>query len=208
MGIVAMETATAVPDRRGPVAAGAAPTKRRSARPRNTAIAGLTLGFLTWQVAFMSVGGKWFGMGMSKQWNGVPDAFRFFITLPLVLVYLTMNNDRIDETRVAPNGWTSGRLPASSHPAINRGWTRIAGFTTPSVRFAHGRKPPRPAPAAGRSRRVRSCSTSRCSNGSCATCSHTACRSPRSAPTTSRRSWRNSTVPAHPVRRRACAMRS
>ena len=60
---------------------------------KSWAIAGLTLGFLTWQVAFMSVGGEWFGMWMSKQWNGVPDAFRFFITLLLVLVYLTMDND-------------------------------------------------------------------------------------------------------------------
>ena len=41
------------------------------------AVAGLSLGFLTWQVAFMSVGGEWFGMWMSKQWNGMPDAFRF-----------------------------------------------------------------------------------------------------------------------------------
>nr|WP_279512547.1 DUF2165 family protein [Burkholderia pyrrocinia] len=32
--------------------------------------------------------GEWFGMWMSKQWNGVPDAFRFFITLLLVLVCL------------------------------------------------------------------------------------------------------------------------
>lgn len=57
------------------------------------AIAGLTLGFLTWQVGFMSVGGEWFGMWMSKEWNGVPDAFRFFVTLLLVLIYLTMDND-------------------------------------------------------------------------------------------------------------------
>ena len=36
-----------------------------------------------------------------EKWNGVPDAFRFFITLLLVLVYLTMNNDGIDDTRHA-----------------------------------------------------------------------------------------------------------
>ncbi|GAA0589466.1 DUF2165 domain-containing protein [Paenochrobactrum glaciei] len=57
---------------------------------KNWAIAGLTLGFLTWQVAFMSVGGEWFGMWMSKQWNGVPDAFRFFITIIAVLIYLVL----------------------------------------------------------------------------------------------------------------------
>lgn len=57
-------------------------------KSKNLAVIGLTLGFLTWQVAFMSVGGEWFGMWMSKQWNGVPDAFRFFITIILVLIYL------------------------------------------------------------------------------------------------------------------------
>lgn len=57
---------------------------------KNWAIAGLTLGFLTWQVAFMSVGGEWFGMWMSKQWNGVPDAFRFFITIIAVLIYVVL----------------------------------------------------------------------------------------------------------------------
>lgn len=64
---------------------------------KNWAIAGLTLGFLTWQVAFMSIGGEWFGMWMSTQWNGVPNAFRFFITLLMVLIYLTMDNDALPE---------------------------------------------------------------------------------------------------------------
>ncbi|WP_269502370.1 DUF2165 family protein [Burkholderia sp. IMCC1007] len=68
---------------------------------KSCAIGGLTLAFLTWQVGFMSVGGEWFGMWMSKQRNGVPDAFRFFITLLLVLVYLTMNNDGVDGTDAA-----------------------------------------------------------------------------------------------------------
>ncbi len=70
-------------------------------RNRSYAIAGPTLGLLTWQVGFVSVGGDWSGMRMSKRWNGVPDAFRFFITLLLVLVDLTMRNDGIDETRAA-----------------------------------------------------------------------------------------------------------
>src|SRR5690606_15213368 len=32
---------------------------------KSIAIAGLTLGFLLWQVGFMSIGGEWFGMWMS-----------------------------------------------------------------------------------------------------------------------------------------------
>lgn len=66
-------------------------------RAKHWSIAGLTLGFLTWQVAFMSIGGEWFGMWMSKQWNGVPDAFRFFITLLMVLIYVSLRNDDLAE---------------------------------------------------------------------------------------------------------------
>jgi predicted small integral membrane protein len=54
------------------------------------AIGGLTLGFLTWQFGFMTIGGEWFGMWMSPKWNGVPDAFRFFVTILMVLIYLIL----------------------------------------------------------------------------------------------------------------------
>src|SRR5690606_23895307 len=64
-------------------------------RAKNIAIVGLTLGFLVWQVGFMSIGGEWFGMWMSQQWNGVPDAFRFFITIGVVLIYLVQRDDEI-----------------------------------------------------------------------------------------------------------------
>ncbi|MEM5432300.1 MULTISPECIES: DUF2165 family protein [Cupriavidus] len=66
-------------------------------RAKGFTIAGLTLGFLTWQVAFMSIGGEWFGMWMSKQWNGMPDAFRFFITILSVLIFVSQDNDALDK---------------------------------------------------------------------------------------------------------------
>ena len=54
-------------------------------RAKRTAIAGLTVGFLLWLVGFMAVGGEWFGMWMSQQWNGVPSAFRYLmVTLGVV----------------------------------------------------------------------------------------------------------------------------
>jgi predicted small integral membrane protein len=59
-------------------------------RAKGIAAAGLTLGFLVWQVGFMSIGGEWFGMWMSSKWNGVPDAFRFFVTILMVLIYLVL----------------------------------------------------------------------------------------------------------------------
>lgn len=106
IGIIALETTTAVLCWIGGwrlLQARQAGTRAFRAA-KSWAVAGLTLGFLTWQVGFMSVGGEWFGMWMSKQWNGVPDAFRFFITLLLVLVYLTMDNDAIQEEDKAAQG--------------------------------------------------------------------------------------------------------
>jgi len=64
---------------------------------KRLAIAGLAIGFLVWHVAFMSVGGEWFGMWMSQQWNGIPSAYRFFITILVVLVFLVMPDVDVDE---------------------------------------------------------------------------------------------------------------
>jgi predicted small integral membrane protein len=59
-------------------------------RVKGVAVAGLLVGFLLWQVGFMSIGGEWFGMWMSAQWNGVPGAFRFVATIALVLIFVAM----------------------------------------------------------------------------------------------------------------------
>lgn len=64
-------------------------------RSKAWAIAGLTVGFLVWQVGFMSLGGEWFGMWMSKQWDGVPDAYRFFMTIMVVLIYLCLRDEEL-----------------------------------------------------------------------------------------------------------------
>ena len=59
-------------------------------RAKAVAVAGLTLGFLVWQVGFMSIGGEWFGMWMSSQWNGVEAAFRFVATIGVVLIFVAI----------------------------------------------------------------------------------------------------------------------
>jgi predicted small integral membrane protein len=60
------------------------------ARRKAVAVAGLTLGFLTWQVGFMAIGGEWFGMWQSSVWNGEQSAFRFHMTIVAVLIYLAL----------------------------------------------------------------------------------------------------------------------
>ena len=64
-------------------------------RAKTYAVAGLTFGFLLWQVGFMTVGGEWFGMWQSQQWNGVPSAFRFVMVIAVVLIFVAMRDDEI-----------------------------------------------------------------------------------------------------------------
>ena len=55
---------------------------------KNWAIAGASLGFLIWFLGFMVVGGEWFSMWQSAQWNGQEPAFRFYVTMLLVLLWV------------------------------------------------------------------------------------------------------------------------
>jgi len=57
---------------------------------KGLAVIGLTLGALIWLVGFMAIGGEWFGMWMSGQWNGVESAFRFSALILAVLIYVTI----------------------------------------------------------------------------------------------------------------------
>ncbi len=58
---------------------------------------GLTLGFLLWQTGFMTIGGEWFGMWQSKQWDGVPSAFRFVMVIIAVLTFVVLpDSERLD----------------------------------------------------------------------------------------------------------------
>ena len=55
-------------------------------RAKTLAIAALTLGMLMWLVAFLTVGGEWFLMWQSRQWNGQDTAFRMFTVIGVVLL--------------------------------------------------------------------------------------------------------------------------
>jgi predicted small integral membrane protein len=59
-------------------------------RAKTFAIQGLTFGFLVWQVGFQSIGGECFGMWRSTTWNGEDSAFRDYITILAVLIYVTL----------------------------------------------------------------------------------------------------------------------
>jgi len=75
--------------RRAPAA-----TFRRAGR---LAVAGLTVGVLLWLGGFMAIGGEWFGMWMSTQWNGLASAFRFVVVLLAALICLGQRDDELDD---------------------------------------------------------------------------------------------------------------
>ncbi|GAB2557982.1 DUF2165 family protein [Rhodanobacter koreensis] len=66
-------------------------------RARRFAVAGLTAGLLLWLGGFMAIGGEWFGMWMSTQWNGLASAFRYVVVLLLALSYLGQHDDELDD---------------------------------------------------------------------------------------------------------------
>ena len=65
-------------------------------RAKAWSIAGLTLGFLVWQLGFMTIGGEWFAMWQSAKWNGVPSAFRFAVVIVAVLIFVSMRDEEIE----------------------------------------------------------------------------------------------------------------
>jgi predicted small integral membrane protein len=52
------------------------------------AIAGAGMGFGVWFVGFLLVGGEWFQMWQSREWNGQQAAFRFVMVILAVLIFL------------------------------------------------------------------------------------------------------------------------
>lgn len=48
------------------------------------------LGFLVWFLGFSVVGGEWFAMWQSHDWNGQEPAFRFYITMLAVCIFVAM----------------------------------------------------------------------------------------------------------------------
>jgi predicted small integral membrane protein len=65
---------------------------------KRTGTLALTAGLLLWLVAFLSIGGEWFLMWQSKQWNGQEAAFRMFTVEALILAIVLMPEPAI-ETR-------------------------------------------------------------------------------------------------------------
>jgi predicted small integral membrane protein len=59
-------------------------------------VVGAGLGFLLWFTGFMVVGGEWFATWQSKVWNGQASAFRFYITLLAVVIFVNQPDGELN----------------------------------------------------------------------------------------------------------------
>ena len=51
------------------------------------------LGFIVWFFGFVVIGGEWFQMWQSSQWNGQQAAFRFYLTILAVLIFVMQKDE-------------------------------------------------------------------------------------------------------------------
>ena len=66
-------------------------------------IAAATLAFLVWFFGFMVVAGEWFAMWQSQTWNGQEAAFRFYMAVLAVLIFINQpDGDLAPAPRRAP----------------------------------------------------------------------------------------------------------
>jgi predicted small integral membrane protein len=65
-------------------------------RAKRFVYVGAGLGFLIWFFGFMVVGGEWFAMWQSATWNGQQAAFRFYVTLLAVLLFVNQDDPELD----------------------------------------------------------------------------------------------------------------
>jgi predicted small integral membrane protein len=68
-------------------------------RSKRFVFVGAGLGFLVWFFGFIVVGGEWFAMWQSNLWNGQQAAFRFYVTLLGVLVFVNQEDPELGSRR-------------------------------------------------------------------------------------------------------------
>jgi predicted small integral membrane protein len=85
-------------------------------RAKSVAVAGLSLGLFMWLFAFLAVGGEWFLMWQSKNWNGQEAAFRMFTVLGIVLLLVAQPDKETDPGSHGSTGARSSSARTDGHP--------------------------------------------------------------------------------------------
>lgn len=55
---------------------------------KSIAVVALTFSLLMWLVGFLVIGGEWFTMWQSRDWNGQQEAFRMFVVVGIILLLI------------------------------------------------------------------------------------------------------------------------
>jgi predicted small integral membrane protein len=69
---------------------------------KSLVVAAATLAFLVWFFGFMVVAGEWFAMWQSQTWNGQEAAFRFYMAVLGVLIFVALPDSDPDGTPARP----------------------------------------------------------------------------------------------------------
>jgi len=83
-------------------------------------IAAAALAFLVWFFGFMVVAGEWFAMWQSATWNGQDAAFRFYMAVLAVLIFVNQPDGDLVEAASAPARATPKRRRTDATPKRRR----------------------------------------------------------------------------------------
>ena len=62
-------------------------------------VAGCLLAFLVWFFGFMVIAGEWFAMWQSATWNGQDAAFRVYVTVLAVLIFVNQPDGDLNQAK-------------------------------------------------------------------------------------------------------------
>lgn len=72
-------------------------------------LTGCGVGFMVWFFGFMVIGGEWFVMWQSPHWNGQQAAFRFYMAILGVMIFVNQPDRDLSEQEVARNILSTSR---------------------------------------------------------------------------------------------------
>ena len=104
-----------IPRRSHPPVPGARTRRRKSStRPRSTRSRPACSAFLVWFFGFMVVAGEWFAMWQSTTWNGQEAAFRFYVAVLGVLIFVNQPDGELPG--FVPPPWGPRAAAAPTNP--------------------------------------------------------------------------------------------
>ena len=71
-------------------------------RAKSLGLVGYGISLLLWYLAFMTIGGQWFAMWQSDQWNGQDAAGRLFFIMGIGMIFLSLRDDELDPSPAKP----------------------------------------------------------------------------------------------------------